>query len=158
MYFFFQGAISCDVYSRKCLANSCTLEYTGEDKSIFFLSKMTCAGDELGWDFVSMVKTTRTSFTAFCNEMTRRYKTTNILSAPFMGVNTFVKWIFAWMAAMKIDFRKEVDPWCNYNPKMLACDGNHVGVSIKHLKLEDAVTVSDGNMEAVQPAHKRYYA
>ena len=116
---------------------------------------MTCAGDEIGWDFISMVKTTGTSFTAFCSEMTRQYRTTTIFCAPFMNVKTFVKWIFAWMATMKIDFRREVDPCCQYNPTILACDGTHVGVSIRHLRPEHAVTTPDENLELVTPIHKR---
>ena len=91
---------------------------------------MTCAGDEIGWDFVSLVKSSKLSFTAFCDEMTRKYKTTNILSAPFMSVKTFVCWLFSWMACMKIDFSKEVDPWCKYQPKLLPGDGTHVGVAL----------------------------
>lgn len=148
--------MKCDVYSRKCVVNKCSLEYTGEDKSIFFLSRATCAGDEIGWDFISMVKTTKTSFTAFCNELTRRYRTTNMFSAPFMNIKTFVSWIFAWMASMEIDFRKEVDPWCKHKPKILACDGTHIGVSSRHLKLDNPVTASSINMEPVTPKHKRY--
>ena len=144
--------MTCDVYSRMCLGNSCCLEYSGQDNSIFFLSKMTCAGDEIGWDFISMVKLSRMSFLVFCNEMTRRYKTTNILSAPFMSLDTFVKWVFAWMGSMKIDFRKEIDPFCKYNPKILACDGTHVGISLKNLKLENPVTAPDKTKQPVTPA------
>ena len=44
---------------------------------------------------------------------------------------------------MKIDFRKEIDPVCRYNPKVLACDGTHIGVSIKHLHLNKPVTQPD---------------
>ena len=137
------------------MENCCSLEYTGEDKSIFFLSKTTCAGDEIGWDFISMVKTTRTSFTAFCNEQTRRYKTTNVFSSLFINIKTFVNWIFAWMVSMDIDFRQEVDPWCKYHPKILACDGTHIGVSSRHLKLDNPVTAPNENMEPVTPIHKR---
>ena len=147
--------MTCDVYSRMCLGNSCCLEYSGQDNSIFFLSKMTCAGDEIGWDFISMVKLSRMSFTGFCNEMTRRYKTTNILSVPFMSLDTFVKWVFAWMGSMKIDFRKEINPFCKYNPKILACDGTHVGISLKNLKLENPVTAPDKTKQPVTPMHKR---
>ena len=55
---------------------------------------------------------------------------------------------------MKIDFRKEVDPWCKYEPKLLACDGTHVGVSIKHIKLNNPVTAVDGHLIEVTPVHK----
>ena len=56
---------------------------------------------------------------------------------------------------MQIDFRKEVDPWCKYNPKTLACDGTHVGISLRYLKLESPVTAHDQTMEPVTPVHKR---
>ena len=87
-----------------------------------------------------MVKSSRISFSAFCEEMTRKYKTSNILSAPLMSVGTFIKWIFSWMAQMKIDFRKHVDPWCQYEPKKLACDGTHAGAALKNLNLQNPIT------------------
>ena len=66
-----QGCINCDVFFRKCLNSQCLLEYSGDQDSVFFLSNNTCAGDEIGWDFISMVKNSKISFTAYCNEMTR---------------------------------------------------------------------------------------
>ena len=149
-----QGCINYDVFFRKCPNSQCHLEYSGDQDSVFFLSNNTCAGDEIGWDFISMVKNSKISFTAYCNEMTRKYHTTNPLSAPFMSTNTFVKWIFAGMGSMKIDFRKEVDPWCKYEPKLLACDRTHVGVSIKHMKLNNPVTAVDDHSIEVTPVHK----
>ena len=47
------------------------------------------------------------------------------------------------MSAFKIDFRKEVDPFCGYSPRVLACDGTHIGFSLRHLKLEKPVTKPD---------------
>ena len=83
------------MYLRKYMANNCCLTYTGEQNSIYFLSNHTCTGDEIGWDFDSMDKSSRMSFTSFCYEMTRNYKTSNILSSPFMTISIFVKWIFS---------------------------------------------------------------
>ena len=59
------------------------------------------------------------------------------------------------MASMQINFRKEVDPWCKYNTKTLACDGTHVGISLRHLKPESPVAAHDQTMEPVTPVHKR---
>ena len=73
-------------------------------------------------------------------DMTRKYQTNNPMSPSFMSINTFLKWFFGWMSNMKLDFRKEIDPVCGYNPKILACDGTHIGVSIKHLHLDKPVT------------------
>ena len=94
-----------------------------EEKAIFMYSTVTTAGDEIGWDFVTLVIATKSSFSAFCKEMTRKYQTTNILAGPFMSPNTFIKWFFSWIAAFKLDFWKEIDLWCQYTPKMLPVMG-----------------------------------
>ena len=96
-------------------------------------STATTAGDEIGWDFVTCVTTMKSSFSAFGKEMMRKYQTTNIMAGPFMSPNTFIKWFFGWIASFKLDFCKEIDPWCHYNPRMLACDGTHIGVSIRNM-------------------------
>ena len=67
-----------------------------------------------------MVKTSKICLTSLCNEMIKRYRTSNILAATFMSTNTFVKWIFAWMGNMKIDFRKEARSYgANMSPESL---------------------------------------
>ena len=48
---------------------------------------------------------------------------------------------------MRIDVRKEVDPECGYKPQILACDGTHIGVSMKHMKLENPITKNDVPMQ-----------
>ena len=60
-----------------------------------------------------------------------------------MAVKTFIGWFFGWLSAFKIDFQKEIDPFCGYNPRVLACDGKHIGVSLRHLKLEKPVRKPD---------------
>ena len=62
-----------------------------------------------------------------------------------MSVKTFIGWFFGWLSAFKIDFRKEIDPYCGHNPKMLACDGTHIGVLLRHLRLDNPVTKTDIN-------------
>ena len=57
------GCINCDVFFRKCLNSQCHLEYSSDQDSVFFLSNNTCAGDEIGWDFISMVKNSKIRFT-----------------------------------------------------------------------------------------------
>ena len=61
-----------------------------------FIQVQPCAGDEIRWDFIHAVKTSKISFTGFCNEMTRVYKTTHTNGDPFMSVKTF-GWFF-WVA------------------------------------------------------------
>lgn len=113
-----------------CSQQQCYL-FGGEKEGIFFLSKSTGAGDEIGWDFVDSVRKGRFSFTAFCDVMTQRYKTTNPQGPNFMSPKTFGKWWLSWVAALKIDFRQEIDPICKYDPKML------VSVSFASKKIFD---------------------
>ena len=87
--------------------------------------------------------------------MTRKYNMNNPNSPSFMSINTFLKWFFGWMSNMKLDFRKEIDPICGYNPQILACDGTHIGVSIKHIQLDKPITQPD--TDDIQKAkHQRF--
>ena len=72
-----------------------------------------------------------------------------------MSPNTFIKWFFSWIAAFKLDFRKEIDPWCQYRPQMLACDGTHIGVSVRNMKLDPAVTPPDDKNTVLKSVHTR---
>ena len=150
------GAIPCHAYNLKCKSGKCQINFdeTAAEQSIFFYSNLTCAGDEIGWDFVSLVEKTKTSFTAYCTEMTRRYQTNKVNAPKFMSGNTFVNWFFSWLSAMKIDFRKEIDPWCGHDPKVLACDGTHIGVNIKNMLLDKPVIMPD-TKEVLNAKHRR---
>ena len=146
----------CAYFNLPCVNGNCQLEFqeVAEEQEICFCSKVTCAGDEIGWELVQDVVSKRTSFKAYCEDMTRKYQTNNPLSPGFMSINTFLKWFFGWMSNMKIDFRKEIDPVCGYNPKVLACDGTHIGVSIKHLHLDKPVIQPDLD-EVKKAKHQR---
>ena len=152
------GAVHMKCYNMRCDRGICEIEYSeaAKEKCLFFRTSKTCAGDEIGWDFVNNVLKSKASFTGFCNEMTRRYQTTNILAGPFMSPNTFIKWVFAWLAAFKIDFRKEVDPWCGHKPETLACDGTHIGVSLRQMNLRNPVTSPDPTLPVLDMHHQRY--
>ena len=74
-----------------------------------------------------------------------------------MSPNTFIKWFFGWLSAFQIDFQKQVDPWCRHNPKMLACDGTHIGVSVRNINLHNrGITAVDDPTKRVPGKHKRY--
>ena len=150
------GPMSCTFGDLRCGEGKCvkTFQTEAQKKGIFFYTSQTCAGDEIGWDFISLVMKTKISFTAYCNEKTRVYTTTNPLSANFMSPNTFIGWFFGWLSAFKIDFRKHIDPWCGYKPEVLACDGTHIGVSLKNLDLNNAVTGPDTE-EMLVARHQR---
>ena len=40
-----------------------------------------------------------------------------------------------------------MDPWCEYELKLLKCDEAHVLVSIKYMKLNNPVTTDDHSIE-----------
>ena len=66
-----------------------------------------------------------------------------------MSPNTFIKWFLAWLAAFKIDFRKEVDPWCGH-------DGTHIGVSLRQMNFRNPVTSPDPTLPVLDAHHQRY--
>ena len=86
--------------------------------------------------------------------MTHRYQTNEIGAQPFLSGNTFIAYIFGWLSAFKINFRKEIDPICKHDPSVLVCDGTHIGVSIKNMNLQHPVTEPE-LQEVVKPLHKR---
>lgn len=150
----FQAPVVCEVQTRQCVGGNCILKYSGDQDNIHFMTKETCAGDEIGWDFVNAILTSKISFSAFCQEKSRMYRSINVLSAPFMSKTTFVTWFFSWAGRMDDDFKQEVDPWCSPNPKIVACDGTHVGLSLRKLSINGIE--SPDTAETVDPPHKRY--
>ena len=136
------GAIKFQYSNLKCTSGNYEIPHseTAAEQGICFSTTVTCTGDEIGWDFIKDVLKKRTSFSVFCAEMSIKYHTNNPMAAPFMSTNTSISYFFGWLSNMKIGFRKEVDPECSYKPRILACDGTHIGVSIKHMKLENPIT------------------
>ena len=72
-----------------------------------------------------------------------------------MSTNTFIGWFFCWIAAFKIDFHLEHDPWCESKPPILACDGTHISVSIRNMDLQRPVTEPDFADVTYKVQHKR---
>lgn len=122
------------VYDRQCLMKreGCLLAYTGETDGLHFLSKLTAAGDEIGWEFVSLVTNSQISISAFCTLFSSRYYFSDV---KFMSRQTFTDWIFSWLSNFKIDFRKTCSS-CQFNPKVLACDGTKIGMLFKNVSLQ----------------------
>ena len=157
-----QNPIRCQVLKLQCRNQNklCDVEYSGKNDCIFQLSKETCLGEELGWDFVNKMESSHLSYTSFCNEQTRVYETNDNVSsarsAPFISCSTFVKWVFGWKSAMKTDFRKSVCPYCKYEPKYLAGDGTHVGVAMRNEDDSRNHLVDPDVNEVRVPIHKRF--
>ena len=83
-------------YGIMCNNNTCQKSFfdISQGMGLFFYMKATCAGDEIGWDFINAVKTSKISFTGFCLQMTRIYQTTHSGSEPFMSHKTFISCFF----------------------------------------------------------------
>ena len=100
-----------------------------------------------------MIKT-KCTFSGFCKHMNAEYSMYDVNVAQFVSPPTFIKWFFSWAAAFKIDFRKDVDPWCKHSPKVLAGDGTHVGVSLRQM---DITPIEQPDTEeVVMTRHRRY--
>ena len=148
--------LKCICHNLTCCNDKCEISFqeAAEEKGIFFYTTKTAVGDEVGWDFVRAVQNMRTSFRGYCREMSTRYETSHTPAYPFMSGNTFTSYFFCWLSAMKIDFRKEIDPKCGHNPKVLACDGTHIGVSTRNLNLQHPVTKPDSDT-LLKSRHRR---
>ena len=107
-------------------------------------------------DFICLVKKSKMSFKGFCTEMSRHCQTNAMNSMKFMSPSTFVKWFFAWISTFQIDFRKEIDPWCEHSPRILACDGTHIGVATRKMNLAQPVTSADDIDCTSITKHKQY--
>ena len=93
------GVAHIKYFGLKCPRNTCDKKFVDASGTwgMFFYTSTTCAGDEIRWDFIHAVKTSKISFTGFCNEMTWVYKTTHTNGDPFMSVKTFIGWFFGWI-------------------------------------------------------------
>ena len=49
-----------------------------------------------------------------------------------------------------------MDPWCQHTPKVLTCDGTHIGVSARNLKLTKPATGVDDIDHTSIIKHKQY--
>ncbi len=145
--------MECLVKEPVC-ANGHRKMYQGQEHKIFFNTPGLGIGEELFWDFHGFFNYGKLSFTKFCFQTSEHYKTNDPRSASFMSNHTFIDLFFSWIVRMGIDFRQEVDPWCKHDPKVLACDGTHVGVSMKLQNLQDPITKPELEDQKVKPLHK----
>lgn len=146
--------MKCVVAARKCRQGTCTTDYNAAEDSIFFWSSCTCIGDEIGYSFLDKMLKMKCSFAAFCKSMNEMYRMYDLNAASFVSVPTFVRWFFSWAAAMQIDFRQDVDPWCRHSPKILAGDGTHVGVALRQMTI---TPIEEAEVdEEVETLHRRY--
>ena len=101
----------------------------------------------------TLVLSSKTTFSCFCDKKTRDYKMRNKFCHGFMDSKTFIKWWFSWAASLKIDFRKPC-PVCKFKPKQLACDGTKVGIVFRHANFT-AISKPDNENLSEQTLHRR---
>ena len=66
--------IRCEVYKQNCLSGECIKEWDSKKEDIFNVSKMVCAGSELGWDFTNRVTTSKQTFSGFVKTYSMIYQ------------------------------------------------------------------------------------
>ena len=49
-----------------------------------------------------------------------------------------------------------MDLWCGHKPDTLACDGTHIGVSLRQMNLRNPVTSLDPTLPVLDACHQRY--
>ena len=119
--------VQATVYQRRCLAKRCIRIWNGENECIFRLSNVTCAGWEMGYNFVVGVNKAHMTFSGFVAMVNQCYKRASPAEC-FMCVPTFINWWFAWASAMKVDFRQGCSH-CGPSCVTLVGDGTKIGTS-----------------------------
>lgn len=146
-----------EVYHFECENKNpdCKIEFDFENEAIFVWSKDICLGDEIFHDYFKNMGSTETLFSTFCASTTKTYRNTGY-KASFLSAGTFTSCVISWIINWDIDYRKEVwCPYCQYNPRFLACDGTHVGVTKEHmLDLED-ISKKEKN-EVKKTRHRKF--
>lgn len=129
-------------YIWKCAASTCEVPYTGSRDGIFFKSALTAFCDEVLQDFEDELfdTTNGTNFSTYVDRMNSVYESNGCTPHQFCSKNTFTDSMFAWWANKNIDFREHIDPYCQYEPKVLACDGTHIGPALRTVTMQPIET------------------
>lgn len=145
-----------------CVNNrsECRKEYDFEENAIFVWSLENngiCIGDEVFHDLMKDRSKREIIFGTFCSGMDDIYRRAGLHSAPFLRCQTFLSCYMSWLINWNVDYRsiEAIDNKCGHNPKKLACDGVHVGVSKKHLTHLADIT-KKGKNELKKPMHRRF--
>uniref|UniRef100_A0A7M5WYX6 SWIM-type domain-containing protein n=2 Tax=Clytia hemisphaerica TaxID=252671 RepID=A0A7M5WYX6_9CNID len=138
-------AIDCDVFKLVCPEEKCVIHWDGSNENIFRLSQQVAVAEQLLWDFVNRVITTKCNFAAFCQNIDQIY-TYSGSPKRFISPKTFLKVFFAWASNQGREFRR-CCPWCGSAPKVLACDGTKVGILCQNLHIDPIETIRDPENE-----------
>lgn len=129
----------------------CLLHWTGINQAVFRISSQKCAGYEIGWDFIQLVKRMGCNLSSYSHRINVLYKT-QACRDKFMSPSTFRKCFFSWASHQDIDFRKQCN-WCWRNPKILACDGINIRIAFHNCNVNPIEL--PGNSDIIIPTkHK----
>jgi len=112
--------------------------WDGVHDDIYRSSRATCAGYEIGWEYVESVLHSKETFSGFVAKMNEKYERASS-RIPFMSVQTFIDWFFGWASSMQLDFRVGCKS-CGDDPKVLACDGTKIGTCFKNVAIKPIET------------------
>ena len=89
------GCVNLKYYSMNCSNKSCETKYNdlAKEEGIFIYMKMTCAGNEIGWDFIWCVKASKISFTCFYTHM-KLVQNNTLKSTTFYGCEDIHRMVF----------------------------------------------------------------
>ena len=143
--------LSFQILQRDCLHSrkDCSIHYTGSEDGLHLLSKVTAAGDEIGWEFINTVMKSQFSISAFCDMKDSLYYG----KARFMSRQTFTDWIFTWLVNFNVDFR-QVCSVCGENPPVLAADGTKLGIYFRNISVAPIET-PEVTAAKKTPLHRR---
>ena len=146
-------AIDCDVFKLVCPNDKCVVHWDGSSENIFRLSQQVAVAEQLLWDFVNRVVTTKCNFSAFCQNIDQIY-TYSGSSKHFISAKTFLKVFFAWASNQGREFRRSCH-WCGSAPKVLACDATKVGILCQNLHIDLIEIIPDPNTK-LQTKSRRF--
>ena len=92
------------------------------------------------------------TFRGYVNYLSKKYQRSES-EKPFMTIQTFIEWFFAWSSRMEIDFRQQCQG-CSGPPKILACDGTKIGIGFKNMAVKPIET-PDETSPMIKTPHRR---
>ena len=133
----FLHALQTDAFINYCFRfmtkNQCvtcpivTKKYDGSQDGIHILSLHTAAGDDVGWEYLTLATNSKFSLSCFIKHLSMRYEL-NRSVIHFMSRSTFTDRIFGWMVNCKIDFREQCEV-CRDKIDTITADGTMIGIS-----------------------------
>ncbi|XP_066924458.1 uncharacterized protein [Clytia hemisphaerica] len=125
--------IDCDLFKLVCSTGKCCLRWDGLFENIFRISQQICIVEELCWEYIDMVCTSKTTFASFRQCIDNNYKR-HRSPKYFMSAKTFLKLFFSWASHQPRDLNRQCN-WCGESPQVLACDATKIGILSQNIDI-----------------------